>query len=243
MLLASVGFAQTSEAQSLSAADRAYADGALAEAGRAYEDALSAGGLSRAQVAHTHLRLAALAALGQEQARFERHAAAALTLDPELPAPVLEQAYAARFSELVGEARRLRLQLSEADGRVSVEVLGSHELVRTVTLRGHGGWARTLPWQGARLTLAPPEASRPLRVEGVDVHGNTVVTAGVEPPERAAGRPEAPTAPVEQQSEESAIIESPWLWIGVGILVVGIGLVVGLTAFGERFVLDAPVVR
>lgn len=228
----------------IESADRAYAEGALAEAGRAYEDALAAGGLTRGEVAHSHLRLAALAALGQEQPRFERHAATALALDPELPAPVLEEAYAARFSELVAEARRLRLLLSEEAGRVSVEVRGSHDVVRTVTLRGPG-WTRTLPWQGTRLTVSPPEEARPLRVEGLDAHGNVVAEAGAEPaPAPVATRTESvEELPPEPEPEGDPIVESPWLWIGVGLLAVGIGLVVGLTAFGERFVLDAPVVR
>jgi hypothetical protein len=56
-----------------------------------------------------------------------------------------------------------------------------------------------------------------------------------------------PTVGLEESGEPAAggpsLVENPWLWVVVGVVVLGVGLAVGVSASGERFVLDAPVVR
>jgi hypothetical protein len=210
-------------------ADRAYDEGRFAEAGRAYEDALATGALDPSGLAHVHLRLGVIAALGGDAALVDRHFVIALAIDPALEAPAeLDPARRARFEAMRGERVRVHAE------RTGIVIEGAPaELALSIEARGEG-WNRRFPWEGTRITIAPPASALPIDVRLVDPHGNGV----------ARGRIEAPRViePPRTDSGEE-IIESPWLWVAIGVILLGVGLAIGFSASGERFVLGAPVIR
>ncbi|HJL18551.1 MAG TPA: hypothetical protein RMH99_23020 [Sandaracinaceae bacterium LLY-WYZ-13_1] len=241
----------------LRAAEAAYAQGRLAEAGVAYEAAIAAGRLERDGLVRAHLRLGLLARLGAEDDRARRHFVVALALRPDVPAPEAldaEAGFEALRRARDGERLRAVLETSDPSEPVRVDVRGAPEgLVRTVELSGRGGFARRLRWTGRPLAVEAPAAARPLFVRVLDAHGNRLAEAGTPPAPEAPGAPSSerpssvrePTAePVGPDDDEGpSLIESPWLWIAVGLVAVGAGVAIGVSASGDRFVLDAPVVR
>lgn len=251
-----------SVARAQPAADEAFAAGRLDEAAARYGRALESGGLEPDQLAHVHLRLAELAALASLDDEATRHLGAAIAIRPQgalsesAPPALAEEADALR-----GERVRVQLIVSGPDDPVEIAVRDAPEaLVRTLAIRGSGGYARSLPWEGEARSLEVPASARPLEVRALDRHGNTVALAGaLEPeiePEPAEEEPlpipdpedddgDAPDrVPAGDDPEEGpSLVENPWLWVAVGLVVLGVGVAVGVSASGERFVVGAPEVR
>lgn len=245
-------FAASAAAQDpLARADRAYDAGRLAEAGVAYESALEGGALDPPELVRVHLRLGVLTAMGGQPSQAERHFALALALDPTLdPPPELDEALAERFVALreTRDGHRLSVRLRASDEGVLLEVRDAAPgAVRQVLARGAGGYEQRFAWEGERLPIDPPAAALPLEVVALDAHGNRLARAGA----RRGGLP-TPRAvsPLDRDGESPAHegttpswFETPWLWIVVGLAVLGVGVAVGVSASGERYVLDGPVVR
>ena len=264
LLAPSVSFPASASAQPasgdpLARADAAFEEGRVAEAGRAYEDAIESGALDPDGLARASLRLGIVCALGSEDARAGRHFANALALAPSLPTPEgLSDALAARFEALrsAREGRRVRVvvEVSGEDAPIGVDVRDAPPgLVRTIEIEGTG-LRRTHAWDGVRIDFDVPSASRPIAARALDAHGNVIASAGA----RAAVSNEQSTLTVpalvepvlaqpglaaETAPDETPLIESPWLWIAVGVVAIAVGVVIGVTASGDRYVLNAPVVR
>jgi tetratricopeptide (TPR) repeat protein len=235
-------------AQAAAAADAAYAEGRLSDARDAYARALAAGALEADALVHVHLRLGALAALGQEEARAARHFAAALALAPDAAAPDGLDAEAREAFAAIRHARqgaRLRAVVEGADAPAPVRIdvrEAPPGLVHALEVRGRGGFSRRLAFRGDAVALDAPAAARPLTVRVLDAHGNVLARAGAPAPD-APPPSEAPPEPPPEPEADAGLVESPWFWVVVGAVVLGVGLAVGLGASGERYVLDAPVVR
>lgn len=225
-------FYVSSAAAQLDAADGAYDGGRIAEAGRAYEDALATGELDPRELARAHTRLGVISALGGDFDRMERHFAIALSIDPTLAPPAeLDGARRARFEELRGDRAMVRIERRGSE--IAIDVEGAHaELARTIEARGRG-WTRRFPWEGSPLTIAPPSSALPLEVRLLDGYGNVAARVEIALP---------PAEPIPR-TEGDDFIESPWLWIAIGLIVLGAGIAIGVSASGDRWVLGAPVIR
>jgi hypothetical protein len=210
-------------------ADRAYDEGRIADAQSAYDDALATGELAPPELARVHLRLGTIAGLDGDAEGVDRHFAIALAIDPALAAPPeLSAALRSRFEALRGPATRVRVARDGAAHELSVEGAPAG-LVLTVEARGTG-WSRRFPWQGEPIRVSPPDGALPIEVLVLDPQGNRVAQSG-------AAAPVAP-APAEN------LLESPWLWVGVGAVVLAlVGVLIGVSASGDRYVLGAPVIR
>lgn len=229
----------------LAGADRAYDEGRLRDAAVAYDDALAAGGLDPARLVRAHLRLGVLSALGGELDRTERHFAAALALDPTRDAPEeLSPELRARF-EALREARggrRLSLSLEREDGAIVITVRDAPEgLARTLEAAG-GTWRERVEWTGAPLRLEPPPEALPIEAVLFDAHGNRLARAGARTAPAALVEASAPLAPGEATGGRN-LLESPWLWVAVGAILIGIGVAIAVSASGDRYLLQPPVVR
>lgn len=238
-------------AQGLESADAAYEASRLVPAERAYEIALRSGELGRPELVRAHLRLGVLAILAAEDDRAARHFALALALEPDAAAPPELDASGLEAFEAIrrsGRGARLRavIETSDATEPVRIDVRGAPlHAVRTVELVGRGGFVHRVSWTGEPVALSVPRQAHPLGVRALDGDGNVLATAGVvrlEAADSVRANP-APTAPPAEVESSPDLIESPWLWIVVGVVVAGVAVAVGVSASGERFVLDAPVVR
>jgi hypothetical protein len=87
--------------------------------------------------------------------------------------------------------------------------------------------------------MSPPASALPIEVYLLDPHGNRVARAGIAPIET----PEPIREPAPPQQAGDDLIESPWLWLGVGLVVGGIAIAIGFSASGDRYLLDSPVIR
>ncbi|MBX3270992.1 MAG: hypothetical protein KF729_12075 [Sandaracinaceae bacterium] len=232
-------------------AERARAEARLEEAHAGYRAALESGGLGLGEVAHAHLRLAELAFLGEELDAAARHLRYALALRPDAPVadgpPAMQDAAAAILTERSQRTLRAVIEISDPSGPIVVDVRDAPEgLVRTVEVRGPGGFARTFAWEGSPRSLAPPLEARPIGVRLYDAHGNTIGAAGEWPAERAqvpAPEPDVREVPVAPHADESGpeFFENPWLWVAIGVVVVLAAVAIGFTASGDRYVVGAPV--
>lgn len=236
----------------LERADRAYDEGRLADAGLAYDEALATGALDPAALVHVHARLGVLTAMGGQETHAERHFALALALDPALDAPTeLDPTLRARFEALREErdGRRLAVRL-EDDGELRTVTVtdAPPRAVRHVVVRGAQGYEQRFEWTGEPLRIDAPEEVLPLEALALDPHGNRLARAGARlgpvPLPPAVAVTESPTSgPAPGENNGRSWFETPWLWIVVGLAVVGVGVAVGLSASGERYVLQAPVIR
>lgn len=228
--------ASPARAQSaLDAADREYAAGRIAAAGRGYEDALATGDLSPPVLARVHARLGVIAALGDDELAA-RHFALALAIDPALASPSeLDDARRARFEAMRGDGVFVRVE--RVGPGLVIDVVGAPgELARTIEVRGVE-WRRRFPWgEGELRTIHPPPSAMPIEVWLLDPHGNRVARAAY-----GALPAAAPVVPAPDPGQ--ALIESPWLWVALGVILLGVGVAIGVSASGERFVLGAPVIR
>ena len=240
----------------LASADAAYASERWAEAGRAYEDALASGGLERQAWVRAHVRLARVSLEGAQPTAARRHLEWALAVEPSLePPPDWPADAAALFTDTrerrraLPEAERMlsaSLTVGAPGAPVQIELHGAPAgLVQTITVTG-AELSRTIAYGGQPLVLRLPAETAPWFVRALDAAGNVLTTAGV-PAASQAIAPETalePPTPLEPTpAVEPDLVENPWLWVVVGLLAVGIGVVVGLTAFEERTALGVPVLR
>ncbi len=232
----------------LADADRAYDDGRLGEAAHAYDDALATGALDPALLTRAHVRLGVLAALEGEDEATDRHFAIALALDPVRDAPEeLTPELRARFDALreARDGHRLTLAIEMEDEGMHLVVRDAPpDLVQTIVVRGGHGWERRFPWSGEPITIDPPPEAMPVEAFALDAHGNRLARAGarIEVPV-VLGEPAPLTQPPANGDGGRNLIESPWLWIVVGTIVIGAAVAVGVSASGDRYTLDPPVVR
>lgn len=229
----------------LAAADRAYDDGRLREAAVAYDDAIASGGLDPARLVRAHLRLGVLSALGGELRRTEGHFAAALALDPTGDAPAeLSPELRARF-EALREARggrRLSLSIAREEAAIVITVRDAPEgLARTIEAAG-GAWRERVEWTGEPIRLEPPPEALPIEAVLLDAHGNRLARAGARTTSAALVEASEPAAP-EGVTGGRNLLESPWLWVAVGAILIGIGVAIAVSASGDRYLLQPPVVR
>lgn len=239
--------ASTALAQgALEAAGRAYDEGRIEEAARAYRDALESGSLEPAGLVRAHLRLGILAALEGDAASTDRSFEIALALDPIRDAPdELSPELRARFDALRAArgGRRVTLVIERVDGGIMLGVRDAPEgLARTIEVRGGGGFEARVAWEGAPIRVDPPVEALPIEAALFDAHGNRIARAGA----RLDGAVAAVATAASARGQEGPgrnLLESPWLWIVVGAIVIGIGVTVGVSASGDRYVLDPPVIR
>jgi len=235
------------------AAEEARAEGRPEDAQRAYELALQGGTLGLSEVAHAHLRLAEIAFSTEEIEAGERHLLYALALRPDAPIadgpPTMQERATALLAERSERRLRAVLEVSDPSSPVRVDLRDAPEgLVRVVLVAGPDGFSRTLAWDGTARELTPPPASRPIGVRLLDAYGNAVGSAGVWPAPALARRPlvPPPTVVAEQAltpepEEEDDVIENPWLWVAIGVVLVIAGVAVGFSASGDRYNVGAPV--
>jgi hypothetical protein len=233
--------ASGARAQSLADADRAYRTGRFEQAARGYEQAIAAGSLEPSDLVRAHEQLALVAVLNGDAARAEESFAIVLALDPARPAPAeLPPEWRERFEAWRTErgGRRLTLSLERA---ADAFVLGVHDapdaLARTIEVRGEGHFRQRLAWDGQPLRIEPPPTALPLSAVVLDAHGNRLARAGVRPIAAASI-----TQPATQVAGRS-LLESPWLWIAVALVVIGASVAIGVSASGDRYILGPPVIR
>ncbi len=229
---------------SLAAADRAYDDGHLQEAAREYGDALATGALDPAALVRAHVRLGVLAALEGDTAAMERHFTVALALDPVRDAPEeLSPDLAARFDTLrdAREGRRLALAIDRTDAAgLQLEVRDAPEgLVRTIVVRGGGDWERRFAWEGEPIAIDPPAVALPVEADALDAQGNRLARAGARIAAPVIVRVEEPIEAPRPGDGARNLIESPWLWVVVGAVILGVAVAVGVSASGDRYLLES----
>lgn len=243
-LLTCVGSGASAQ-DALAAADRAYEEGRLREAARAYDDAVRGGGLEPADLVRAHTRLGVLRAMAGDGAGAERHFAIALALDPARDAPEeLDPELRARF-EAVREARdgrRVALAIDAREGALFVEVRDAPRgLALAVQIEG-ASFRERHAWNGAPVRVEPPPGSLPIEAVLLDGHGNRLARAGARSTPAVLTSTDGAGAPAEARGGHG-LLESPWLWVAVGAIVIGVGVGVAVTASGDRYLLQAPVVR
>lgn len=226
----------------LDAADRAYDEGRIADARRAYEEALELGTLEPSLLVRAYVRLGILAALAGEDALSQRYFEHALALDPVRDTPEeLSPRLRARF-EVLRAARggqRVVLAIDEADDALVLSVRHAPVgLAHGLVVRGAGGFERREAWQGRPVRIEVPDRAGPIEAQLLDVHGNRLARAGAR-----LAPVLAVTLPEEPERRGRNLLESPWLWVAVGAIVIGIGVTIGVGASGDRYRLEAPVVR
>lgn len=227
----------------LEAAGRAYDEGRLEEATRAYREAVRSGALDSSELVRAHLRLGILAALAGALDETERSFTIALALDPIRETPEeLSPELRARFEALCEsrEGRRVTVAISRVDGAIAFEVRDAPEgLARTIEVRGGEGFVARVPYEGAPVHLEPPPGALPIEATLLDQHGNRIARAGA----RLDAVAVTATRPAPEEPPTRNLLESPWLWIVVGAIVIGIGVTVGVSASGDRYLLQPPVIR
>lgn len=236
------------------AAERARAEARLEEALAGYRAALESGQLGLSEVAHAHLRLAELAFLGDEVDAGTRHLRYALALRPDAPVAEgpqpMQDAAAAILVERSQRPLRAVLEISDPSAPIVVDVRDAPEgLVRTVEVRGPGGWSRTIAWDGEARSVDPPAAARPIGVQLRDAHGNSVGAAGVwpaapvaaPPPPDEPPPPDVTPAPEPEEEGGEEVFENPWLWVAIGVVVVVAAVAIGFTASGDSYTIGPPV--
>ncbi len=235
------------------AAESARAESRFDDARRAYEDALASGALGLSEVAHAHLRLAELAFRAESFEEAERHLRYALALRPDAPVSAGPEAMQAAATIILEErgrrALRAVLEVSDPSSPIRVDLRDAPPgLVRVVLVRGRAGYSRTLAWDGTPQEVTPPAGSRPIGARLLDAHGNALGSAGVwpaptppvvVPPPRVVA--EAALAPDPEPEEGDDVIENPWLWVAIGVVLLVAGLAVGFSASGDRYTIGAPV--
>ncbi|MGE0788392.1 MAG: hypothetical protein AB7S26_22145 [Sandaracinaceae bacterium] len=253
MLVGALRVAPPAHAQAPSRADGAYDEGRLDDAAALYGVELESGRLEPAELAHVHLRLAELARLASLDADAEQHLRTALSLTPDAEPPEGLAELAARIrAEGVGPVRVL-IAISDPSTPARIEVTGAPQgLVRTLMVRTGDAEPRAIPWDGT----PREEPSAPSEVRALDRFGNVVARAGrarasSPPPEEPVPPRILETEPGDEQvieeeqeeDDEPSALENPWLWIAVGLVVVGAGVAIGVSASGERYIVGAPIVR
>ncbi|MCB9598388.1 MAG: hypothetical protein H6719_37085 [Sandaracinaceae bacterium] len=250
------GGASSARAQDpFEAAETARAEARLEDASAAYTRVLESGELGLSEVAHAHLRLAEIAFLGEEIELGTRHLGYALALRPDAPVTDGPQAMQDAAAAILVERsqRRLRavLEISDPSAPIVLDVRDAPAgLVRTIEVRGPGGWSRTFAWDGEARSLEPPAESRPLGVRLLDAYGNALGSAGVWPAAAPAAPPAevippvalpTPAEPEPEEEEGDNVFENPWLWVAIGVVLVVAGVAIGFTASGDSYVVGAPV--
>lgn len=231
ILLASLLSSSSALAQSepLAAGDAAWAEGDLTRAVDGYEGALRTGQLSGAPLARALRMLGLLRSILDQTEAATRAFARSLAIDPEQSAPEElppEKLVAFQQARAANEGA-MRLSLASDDSRVSVALTRAPEgwvdsLVLRASPPGADPWEST--FDGASTSLEVDAAAwRGAEVIDVEVvardsFGNTLARGET----RLTRRPATSNAlPLEEEEESSSIASSPWLWVGIGAVVVG----------------------
>jgi hypothetical protein len=210
-----------------------------------YLAALSTGELDAREVARMHAALGVIAAMDHTFERADAHFHAAAALDPAVELTgAIDEGVRERFETIRRARGGLRIALSaERDGS-QIVLTARHvpaDLALAIEVRAGETWHRRFPWEGRPLRVEPP--AHAVEVALLDAYGNRIAMASVEAARPAVLPAPALEEPLRERPPEIEFLESPWLWIGAALVVIGIGVLVGFTASGDRFVVGPPVVR
>lgn len=251
--LASQGAAQSPEA-----AEALYRRGDLPGALEAFERTLQAGGLEGTALARVHWHLGILHAIVGQLDVARADFALALAVDPSLPTPdELPPERQALFEEVRASSVRAELHLEplevDPEGETLLRVVAPRFAARTrleITPPDAEPWSVETSTREATIEAAAWRGATRVTVRAVafDAHGNVVAhtsTSLVAP--RASTPEEDPSQyalPTAEPNRERSAAASPWLWLGVGAVVVG-GVVAAvlLSSRDPRFEAEPSVVR
>ncbi|MCB9611516.1 MAG: tetratricopeptide repeat protein [Sandaracinus sp.] len=227
-------------AQSVEAAESLYRRGDLPGALEGFDAALRAGGLEGSALARVHWHLGVLHAIVGEVDAARADFGRALAIDPSLAVPdELPPEKQALFEEVRRTTRRAELHVEpvaiDANADSTLRVRAPAGLVSRTVLEctPPGGEPWTVEVDGDE-ALVPSPAWRGARRLGIravafDAHGNVVArttstlvaaTVGVTEPDDPSHAPSHYALPTEPPRERS-VAKSPWLWLGVGAVVIG----------------------
>lgn len=230
LLFAGVASAQSVAEERLSAAQRLYDEVQVAEAQNAFRAALEAGDNTPDQVARIHWYLGVLAAIVGDSAAAEAAFARALTLEPTLPVP----------RELPPEAQATYRSIRDASARLALSVELREDVLHIDPGSVPAGWVAryvvrvgpsgAAPWEvsttegRAELPAAAWRGADAIEVSlsAFDGQGNLLGRAREHLRRAATPRePAVPLAPLGEDVDDESIARSPWLWLSVGVVVVG----------------------
>jgi hypothetical protein len=258
VLLSTSLLASTSAAQSVEAAEARYRRGDLPGALEAFDATLRGGGLEGSTLARVHWHLGVLHAIVGDDTAARVDFGNALAIDPSLPVPdELPPEKQALYEAVRRDTRRAELHVEplevDPEGETLLRVVAPPIASRTrleVTPPDGDPWSVETTTTSARVDAAAWRGAPRLVVRAIafDAYGNVVARTSVSlvAPRRAPESTEGPEAyalPYETPSERS-VAKSPWLWLGIGAVVIG-GAVAAvlLTRRDTRYVAEPSVVR
>jgi len=241
-VLAVVGPVSAQDPSPLEAADAAYDEGDLEAAREGYGDALTRPGNTPETIHRIRLRLGIIAAAFGEGDSARTHFRVALALDPNTPPPSeLGPPQRVPFEEARDETGPLELELETPAG---VRDEGPTELLlrASPTLRllaasvrvSAGDWTRSVTLDGVPSLVVPEEAWTGPRLvlvaDALDAHEGRLLRRSVElaPGARRPGRP----ATNVDDDERGGV--SPWVWVVLGVVVVGAAITAAVLATSPR---------
>ncbi len=228
-------------AQSVEDAEALYRDGAIESAVQAFQSVIERGSLDRAALARAQWHLGVLSSITGATAEAEYAFTRALGLDPNLRVPdELPPEAQATYRDLQGSTRRIELIIGAVDvsasqvSHISVELRNApSNFVTRVRARsapaGSPPWTSNAPIEAGRINV-PAAAWRgsdslSVVVDVTDRHGNVVASAST------TLRASLPQEHHEPGPERSSVVKSPWLWLGVLVVV---GAVVSAILLSRR---------
>lgn len=257
VLLSTSLLASTSAAQSVEAAEARYRRGDLPGALEAFDATLRGGGLEGSTLARVHWHLGVLHAIVGDEAAARTDFGNALAIDPSLPVPdELPPEKQALYEAVRRDTPRAELHVEplevDPEGATILRVVAPRLATRTrleVTPPEGDPWSVETTTTSAQIDAAAWRGAPRLvvRATAFDAYGNVVARTSVS---FVAPRgsdltedPEQYALPHETPSERS-VAKSPWLWLGIGAVVVG-GAVAAvlLTTRDTRYVAEPSVVR
>jgi hypothetical protein len=252
------GEASDVEAPSVESAEARYRRGDLPGALEAFDATLRAGGLEGSTLARVHWHLGVLHAIVGDEAAARTDFASALAIDPSLPMPdELPPEKQALFASVRRDTQRAELHVEplevDPEGETILRVVAPPLATRTrleVTPPDGEPWSVETSSTSARVDAAAWRGAPRLVVRAIafDAYGNVVARTSVSlvAPRRSSEPVEGPeryALPYESPPERS-VAKSPWLWLGIGAVVIG-GAVAAvlLTTRDTRYVAEPSVVR
>jgi hypothetical protein len=237
-----------SSAQSVVAADTHYDGRDISAARTAYREAIEAGGLTAAELAHAHRRLGVIAAVTRDMETAALEFRRSLALDPDAaPPPDLAPDQQAVFAQMATEASAVTVSLTEerVGGTVvlTAHVAGGDALVAVGEVRWDGDRAERVRLSGSDFGT---ETTLEVEVVALDPYGNTVAEGRGRVTRPIVGTPEAvaslPGASVPSATAEASSTSEPaevdngrgWKIALAVVAVLAIGAVIGGVIWATR---------